>query len=529
MSATGGKEQQSPQEVRASSLLKKYTASLSKTPVTSHTPVRIEAPSELPKTVFNQIEAAVDQCFVDKNVFEIQIKQLRLDNDQLLNQIMSQEIMHIVANSVDILDVKKSCVNNCNKCLELEIKLFKKKDFVEKEAYNKLVKSYSNLEKHCISLELATQLNQEIFQWKNSGENLNASTFNQLFKINELKAQSQEKDTIIRKLKERIKSLSGKDSVKMYRKILMRLKQSTLNPNISVENSDLNAQLQEKVFAITTLKNELRKLKGKNVVNTTISKPNAILALGMFKLDIEPISPRLKNNRDAHEVYIKKTIEYADTLPGFVERIVSLCQTCPNSSKPSEKLVAVTPINKDKRVRFAEPVTSSSNIPKQTNSFKTKDSNKPLLTSTGVKPTTSASGPKPLGNTKNNRITLPPHSNQKNKVEDHHRKVKSSLNKTNSVSEPISNALVKHSMRNAKFESMCAICNKCLFDANHDMCLVDFVNDVNNPLICGDPMLQMFHLLLILSMTGCPDHPLVSELRMFKTYDREPLSAHELR
>ncbi|GJV81374.1 hypothetical protein Tco_1517244 [Tanacetum coccineum] len=70
--------------------------------------------------VFNQMEAAVDQCSVDKNVFEIQIKQLRFDNDQLLKQIMSQEIMHIVVNSVDSLDVKKSCVNDCNKCLELK-------------------------------------------------------------------------------------------------------------------------------------------------------------------------------------------------------------------------------------------------------------------------------------------------------------------------------------------------------------------------------------------------------------------------
>ncbi|GKC78579.1 hypothetical protein Tco_1129353, partial [Tanacetum coccineum] len=86
-------------------------------------------------------------------------------------------------------------------------------------------------------------------------------------------------------------------------------------------------------------------------------------------------------------------------------------QTCPNSPKPSEKLVAVTPMNKDKRVRFAEPVTSSNNIPKKTNSLKTKDSNKPLLTSTGVKPTTSASGSKPSGNTKNNRITGPQSSN----------------------------------------------------------------------------------------------------------------------
>ncbi|GJW75914.1 hypothetical protein Tco_0135284 [Tanacetum coccineum] len=47
------------------------------------------------QTVFNQMEDVVDQCFVDKNALEIQINQLSIDNDQLLNQIMSQEIMHI--------------------------------------------------------------------------------------------------------------------------------------------------------------------------------------------------------------------------------------------------------------------------------------------------------------------------------------------------------------------------------------------------------------------------------------------------
>ncbi|GJT33571.1 hypothetical protein Tco_0923990, partial [Tanacetum coccineum] len=268
------------------------------------------------------MEVAVDQCSVDNNIFEIQIKQLRIDNDQLLNQIISQEIVHIVADSVDIYDVKKSCVNDCKKCLELEIELSKKKDFVEKKAYDKLVKSYFNLEKHCISLELATQFNQEIFQKETSGENLNAPTFNQLFEINELKAQSQEKDTVIRK---------------------------------------------------------------ENVINTAVSKPNATLAPGMFKLNIQPISPSLKNNKDAHEVYIDKTIEYTDTLCGFVEN----AKTHP--PKSSGKLVAVTPINKDKRVRFAEPVISSKNIHKQIDSLKTKDSNKPVLTSTGIKPTTSAS------------------------------------------------------------------------------------------------------------------------------------------
>nr|GEV96805.1 retrovirus-related Pol polyprotein from transposon TNT 1-94 [Tanacetum cinerariifolium] len=72
-----------------------------------------------------------------KNDLETEIKQLNIDNEQLLNQIMSQEIMHIAVNSVDILDVNKSCVDECNKCLELETELLKKKDFIEKERCRK--------------------------------------------------------------------------------------------------------------------------------------------------------------------------------------------------------------------------------------------------------------------------------------------------------------------------------------------------------------------------------------------------------
>ncbi|GJT74807.1 hypothetical protein Tco_1041532 [Tanacetum coccineum] len=49
------------------------------------------------QTVFNQMEVAVDQCSVDKNAFEIQIKQLSIDNDQLLKQIMSQGCYRIMS------------------------------------------------------------------------------------------------------------------------------------------------------------------------------------------------------------------------------------------------------------------------------------------------------------------------------------------------------------------------------------------------------------------------------------------------
>ncbi|GJY87862.1 hypothetical protein Tco_0502490 [Tanacetum coccineum] len=60
-----------------------------------------------------------------------------------------------------------------------------------------------------VNTKVDTQLNQEIFQRDNSVSNQSAPSFDQYFELNELKAQSQEKDTVIKKLKERIKSLSG--------------------------------------------------------------------------------------------------------------------------------------------------------------------------------------------------------------------------------------------------------------------------------------------------------------------------------
>ncbi|GJV57192.1 hypothetical protein Tco_1458197 [Tanacetum coccineum] len=71
-------------------------------------------------------------------------------------------------------------------CLKLETEL--QTDFIEKEIYDKLFKSFTTLEKHCISLEVDSQLNQEIFQRDNSVSNQSALSFDQLFELNELKA-----------------------------------------------------------------------------------------------------------------------------------------------------------------------------------------------------------------------------------------------------------------------------------------------------------------------------------------------------
>ncbi|GJT99780.1 hypothetical protein Tco_1110119 [Tanacetum coccineum] len=201
-------------------------------------------------------------------------------------------------------------------CLKLEAGLLNIKDFIEKEIYDKLFKSFTTLEKHCISLEVDTQLNQEIFQRDNFVSNQSAPSFDQLFELNELKAQYQEKDTVIKKLKEIIKSLSGKMNEDKIKKELeeietinieldhrvskliaenKHLKQTykqlydSIKPTLirskeqcddlinqvnlkSVEISDLNASLYKKVLEIISLKDDLRKLKGKALVDNVVTK-----------------------------------------------------------------------------------------------------------------------------------------------------------------------------------------------------------------------------------------------------------------
>ncbi|GJW69743.1 hypothetical protein Tco_0126660 [Tanacetum coccineum] len=225
------------------------------------------------------MEAAVQQSSVDKQCLEIAKKELLLENDRLLQQIMSQDVLLTVMNSMflngESVNVGMQRSESCNKYLNLDTEFSK-----SKQAYNDLLKNYSQLEKI----------------------------------INDLKAQLQDKDTTICKLKETIKSLKKnnkeenithnrceletineelensmakllfenehlckeinhvkhvfKDQFDSIKKTRVRNKEQfdslidKLNLK-SAENKDLKAQIQDKVFVITSLKNDLRKLKGK--------------------------------------------------------------------------------------------------------------------------------------------------------------------------------------------------------------------------------------------------------------------------
>ncbi|GJW26023.1 retrovirus-related pol polyprotein from transposon TNT 1-94 [Tanacetum coccineum] len=228
----------------------------------------------------------------------------------------------IMNSSVDNASVN---VHECEKCLKLDTGLLNKKDFVEKEIYDKLFKSFTTLEKHCISLEVDTQLNQEIFQRDNSVSNQSAPSFDQLFELNELKAQSQEKDT-------------------------------------------------EKMLEITALKDDLRKLKGKALVDNLTS------------------------------AYIKHTQEEATVLMDLVEQV--------KSKYPLDHSLESACRSKKLSIVLANHS---------------------------------------LRHKKKDKIQQIPSSTQKN----------------------------KHSKLNENSKLKCVKCNGCMLSDNHDLCVLDFINNVN--------------------------------------------------
>ncbi|GJS71264.1 reverse transcriptase domain-containing protein [Tanacetum coccineum] len=333
-----------------------------------------------------QTVAAVQQSSVDKQCLEIAKKELLLENDRLLQQIMSQDVLLTVMNSMSLIDesvnVERKQNESCDKCFNLEAELLKSQN-----AFNVILKSYSQLEKH---------------------------------------SQLQDKDSTICKLKDIIKSMREKSK----------------EENVKYDYCEI----------------ETKNMKLENSVATLLSENKHLCNEITHVKQEAPID------------YLKYTQKKADLLSGIVEQA--------KAEQPLDKdakKVAVTPKNKVKKVRFAEPLTSSSNI-KQVESLKTLNSNTSVLSSTGLKCYTSKCGSKPTGNKRNDRISQTPSRNMKNKVEAQPRKV----NKKNCVVEPICDVDVKHSLLNANSEPICATCKKSMFDGVHDICLLDFVENMNS-------------------------------------------------
>nr|GEV07644.1 hypothetical protein [Tanacetum cinerariifolium] len=68
-------------------------------------------------------------------------------------------------------------------------------------------------------------------------------------------------------------------------------------------------------------------------------------------------------------------------------------------------------------------------------------------------------------------------SNNLKKIEENHRNLQSFSNQKH-MSYECNN--IKLAIRNAKYEVVCAMCKQCLITVNHDVCVLNYVNDMNS-------------------------------------------------
>ncbi|GJV36551.1 hypothetical protein Tco_1409028, partial [Tanacetum coccineum] len=244
--------------------------------------------------VFYQMEQAVEQHRLESRTFEVKINQVLSENERLLAQAIDNDIVKTVVN----LSMNDGCetVNECQKCLELKTELLNIKDVVDKETYDKLCKNFTTLEKHCITLEADSQLNQEKFQQKNSILDQNAPSFTQLFELrnvddSKVKIDMDEIETLNIELEHRVTKLVAENE---------HLKQTYKQLYDSIKPK--RVQSKEQCDAL---------IKQVNIKSGEISDLNAKLQEQVSKDNVEPITPKLLNKRTAHSSYIKHTQEEA--------------------------------------------------------------------------------------------------------------------------------------------------------------------------------------------------------------------------
>nr|GEV99591.1 hypothetical protein [Tanacetum cinerariifolium] len=142
-----------------------------------------------------------------------------------------------------------------------------------------------------------------------------------------------------------------------------------------------------------------------------------VLALGIYVIDVKPIPPCKRNNREVHLDYLKHLKKSVATLREIVEEakvekpldssLTSACLYTNNSQElveyvigPSlndfnkgDKQIPSTPVTRKKRVTFSDPCeTSTNNTLTHVKQQTMNKTNELVIPSTGVKGATAASG-----------------------------------------------------------------------------------------------------------------------------------------
>ncbi|GJW18801.1 retrovirus-related pol polyprotein from transposon TNT 1-94 [Tanacetum coccineum] len=299
-------------------------------------------------------------------------------------------------------------------------------------------------------------LSKEVFYIATNSE-LIVSRFTEMHEAHTIvQTRSLELETKLSKLRDNVKKDDHTELVKRFSNLeITRAKHIEQTTSLLNENENLKAQIHENLK-----------------VNTIESVKLRVLALGRYAIDVEPIPPHYRNNREVHLHYLKHLKESVETLCEIVKEakverpfdrsLASACLytkhsqelleyvigTCPKAFNQRDKKHAPTPVIRKKQVTFKEQCdTSNSNTHKHVEQLNTQKTNVPVPPSTGVNCCTNASGSQPRSNTKKNRIS-PAKGVNKKKVEEHPRINKSNLRTTNHVDSSSSSKRTLSKFRN---------------------------------------------------------------------------------
>nr|GEZ73896.1 retrovirus-related Pol polyprotein from transposon TNT 1-94 [Tanacetum cinerariifolium] len=266
------------------------------------------------QNVFKQMKLAVEQHREEKNKFQNKMENVLKENDRLLTQALSVEIVNVVVHD----NVKSACldVDVCAHCVTINSD--SRKDTMILKLKAKLCVLNGDTNERNVKREV---------------EELETHNIELDHKVTKLVAENEHLEQTYKQLYNLIKS-SRVRSKEQYDDLINKVNLK------SAEVYDLNASLQEKVL-----------------------------------VDVTPLVPKLRKNRIAHTDYIRHTQEEAATLKEILEskRLLSplnttldfackytrriqelltiLQQTCPSLTDLGTKLVAVTPKNKTKQIR----------------------------------------------------------------------------------------------------------------------------------------------------------------------------------
>ncbi|GKC25263.1 hypothetical protein Tco_1027413 [Tanacetum coccineum] len=241
------------------------------------------------------MEDEVDQCSVARKCFEIEKKQLLINNDRLLKENITSDIMCTYLRSLNEFD-------NCGKIQKIEDEnmslAFQVSSLVKEREHIKL--EYKKIYDSIKQTRAKTKLQTDSLQQK-----LN----DHISKYNKLRAQ-----------------LKGKFSEPKMNQIGTSVNTKLSKPSTLGTKLYLVTLLpKSKVIPKVVKKNVLSKLVPSHLnTKKIIKKCTKVLALSLLKSESEPINAYFKNNKAVHRDYLKVTKEHVATLLELLEEVKAL-------------------------------------------------------------------------------------------------------------------------------------------------------------------------------------------------------------